>query len=53
MSLADASKADFGKVGGKAANLGELMDKGFPVPGGFVVTTDAYALFAKHNDLKS
>ncbi len=36
MSLADASKEDVGKVGGKAANLGELIDKGFPVPGGFV-----------------
>ncbi|MCX6648006.1 MAG: PEP-utilizing enzyme [Candidatus Bathyarchaeota archaeon] len=53
MGLADASRADVGRVGGKAANLGELMDKGFPVPGGFVVTTDAYALFAEHNDLKA
>jgi phosphohistidine swiveling domain-containing protein len=52
MGLADASRADVGKVGGKAANLGELMDKGFPVPGGFVVTTNAYKLFAEHNNLK-
>ena len=53
IGLAEASKADIGRVGGKAANLGELMNKGFPVPGGFVVTTNAYALFAEHNDLKA
>jgi pyruvate,water dikinase len=29
--------------GGKAANLGELIAAGFPVPGGFCVTTAAYA----------
>ncbi len=31
-------------VGGKAANLGELIHAGFPVPRGFCVTTTAYAL---------
>jgi phosphohistidine swiveling domain-containing protein len=51
MSLADVSKADVGRVGGKAANLGELIDKGFPVPSGFVITTDAYTLFAADNAL--
>jgi rifampicin phosphotransferase len=29
-------------AGGKGANLGELMKAGYPVPKGFVVTTDAY-----------
>jgi pyruvate,water dikinase len=29
-------------VGGKAANLGELMTAGLPVPDGFCLTTDAY-----------
>lgn len=29
-------------VGGKAANLGELLSAGLPVPGGFCLTTDAY-----------
>jgi rifampicin phosphotransferase len=29
-------------VGGKAANLGELIRAGFPVPPGFCVTTAAY-----------
>ena len=41
------SAIDAGKlalVGGKAANLGELTRGGFPVPEGFCVTTNAYAL---------
>lgn len=29
-------------VGGKAANLGELMRSGLPVPAGFCLTTEAY-----------
>ena len=33
-------------VGGKAANLGELVLAGFPVPPGFCVTTAAYELVA-------
>ncbi|MBN2909565.1 phosphoenolpyruvate synthase [Polycladomyces sp. WAk] len=32
-------------VGGKGANLGELSKAGFPVPGGFCVTTYAYQDF--------
>ncbi|SMD02669.1 phosphoenolpyruvate synthase [Sporomusa malonica] len=32
-------------VGGKGANLGELSKAGFPVPGGFCVTTYAYQNF--------
>jgi len=32
-------------VGGKGANLGELTKAGFPVPGGFCVTTHAYQDF--------
>ena len=33
-------------AGGKAANLGELIRAGLPVPGGFCVTTAAYELVA-------
>ncbi|HEV8699159.1 MAG TPA: PEP/pyruvate-binding domain-containing protein, partial [Candidatus Limnocylindrales bacterium] len=40
--LADVQASDVGSVGGKAANLGELVANGFPVPDGFVLTTDAY-----------
>ncbi|REJ06489.1 phosphoenolpyruvate synthase [Microbacterium bovistercoris] len=34
-------------VGGKGANLGEMLRAGLPVPGGFVVTTEAYAQAAE------
>ncbi|MDF1489704.1 PEP/pyruvate-binding domain-containing protein [Tessaracoccus caeni] len=34
---------DGAAVGGKAANLGEMLRVGMPVPPGFVVTTNAYA----------
>ena len=38
----DLSRADVPQVGGKGANLGELTRAGLPVPGGFVITADAY-----------
>jgi rifampicin phosphotransferase len=34
---------DLELAGGKGANLGELMRAGFPVPDGFIVSTEAYA----------
>ena len=37
--LADVRKEDVGTVGGKAANLGELIGMGMPVPEGNVVTS--------------
>jgi rifampicin phosphotransferase len=40
-------------VGGKAANLGELSSAKFPVPPGFCVTTNAYALVAADAGLQS
>ncbi|GAA5082673.1 pyruvate,water dikinase [Thermocatellispora tengchongensis] len=40
--LAAFGAGDLGRAGGKGANLGELVRAGFPVPGGFVVTTAAY-----------
>jgi pyruvate,water dikinase len=43
VDLAQLRAADLSRVGGKAANLGELIAAGMPVPGGFCVTTDAYA----------
>lgn len=33
---------DIEQVGGKAINLAKLMQAGLPVPGGFVVTTEAF-----------
>jgi pyruvate,water dikinase len=43
VDLGELRAADLPRVGGKAANLGELISAGLPVPGGFCVTTDAYA----------
>lgn len=40
------------KVGGKGANLLELTEQGFPVPDGYVVTTDAYQEFLRDEDIE-
>ncbi len=42
VSLTQVSHADVDQVGGKGANLGELIGAGFHVPAGFVVTAPAY-----------
>jgi pyruvate,water dikinase len=41
VSLWDLDTGDLDLAGGKAANLGELIEAGFPIPDGFCVTTDA------------
>jgi pyruvate,water dikinase len=40
--LKDCNKSDYLSVGGKNANLGELIKAGFPVPLGFAVTVESY-----------
>jgi pyruvate, water dikinase len=40
--LTAVGTADVGLVGGKGANLGEMVQAGFPVPPGFVVTAATY-----------
>jgi pyruvate,water dikinase len=42
VDLDDLDLHDVDAVGGKGANLGEMIAAGFPVPGGFVVTARAY-----------
>ena len=42
IALSDVGSPDVLLVGGKGANLGELLRSGFPVPPGFVVTAAAY-----------
>ncbi|MFT4039590.1 MAG: PEP/pyruvate-binding domain-containing protein [Thermomicrobiales bacterium] len=42
---------DLPAVGGKAANLGELISAGMPVPPGFAITTAAYDAIVAANDL--
>ncbi|MBM7786603.1 PEP/pyruvate-binding domain-containing protein [Tenggerimyces flavus] len=41
-TFADLDRTCLDEAGGKAANLGELVRAGLPVPPGFVVTTAAY-----------
>ena len=49
--LNDLTRADVNRVGVKAANLGEMLRAGFPVPNGFVLTTEAFDRFLSTNAL--
>ena len=42
LALTEIDRTMISRVGGKAANLGELTQAGFAVPQGFCVTTEAY-----------
>jgi len=42
VDLGDLGKSDLPRAGGKGANLGELIRGGFPVPPGFVITSEAF-----------
>jgi len=48
----DVNKNDIPLVGGKGANLGEMVKAGIPVPDGFVVTAKAYFDFINATSLK-
>lgn len=52
VDLKDIDKDDVAYVGGKSANLGEMIKAGFPVPGGFVITAQAYFTFIRENQLE-
>lgn len=47
----EVSKEDIPLVGGKGANLGELIKAGISVPAGFIVTASAYFDFLKSHRL--
>jgi phosphohistidine swiveling domain-containing protein len=49
LSAVDASQIPL--VGGKGANLGELIRAGLPVPDGFCVTTAAYELASRQAEI--
>jgi pyruvate,water dikinase len=51
VSLSEVTRSQIDMVGSKAANLGEMLQAGFPVPDGFVLTTEAFKHFLKVNDL--
>src|SRR5919204_8944 len=46
-SLGSLAARDVALAGGKGANLGELARAGFPVPDGFVLTTEAYEIASR------
>ncbi len=43
--FSELSKDDVPLVGGKGANLGEMYNAKFPVPPGFVITSEAFKAF--------
>ena len=47
-----SQEASLARAGGKGKNLAELARAGFEVPHGFIITTDAYRLFAESNRLQ-
>jgi len=49
--MSEVGKDDIEIVGGKGANLGEMLAAGFPVPFGFVVSSSAYFYFISENKL--
>lgn len=49
--FSEIGKEDVPLVGGKGANLGEIVNAGFPVPNGFVITSHAYYDFIRENNL--
>lgn len=50
-TLDEVGADDLALVGGKGANLGELVGAGVPVPDAFCVTTEAYRRFLADNRL--
>jgi len=48
----EVGKKDIGLVGGKGANLGEMVNAKIPVPDGFIVTAGAYFDFINATSLK-
>lgn len=51
LPLADDA-ADIQRAGGKGQSLAKMIRAGFPIPGGFHVTTDAYWAFVAANGLQ-
>ncbi len=47
----ELSKESLNIAGGKGANLGEMFNNGFPIPEGFVVSSEAYFDFVKVNKI--
>ena len=56
LNLDEVGLNDLDMVGGKNASLGEMLQNltklGINIPGGFVITVNAYREFLRHNDLE-
>ncbi|MFP3975167.1 MAG: phosphoenolpyruvate synthase [Dehalococcoidia bacterium] len=52
VGFSDVGKGDLLLVGGKGANLGEMVRSGIPVPPGFIVTTESFFRFMEESSLK-
>ena len=52
ISFTQLTQTSISKAGGKGANLGEMINAGFPVPAGFVLTTAAYDAFVEAHNLQ-
>ena len=48
----NSSTATLATAGGKGANLSHLVRAGFPVPAGFLISTEAYLAFVQANKLQ-
>ena len=53
VAFEEVGRGDIPLVGGKGANLGEMLRAGIPVPSGFIVTADAYGRFIEQSGLRS
>ncbi len=49
----ELAKTDIPLVGGKNANLGEMINKGVPIPPGFAITAQSYKRFINETDISS
>ena len=49
--FSEIDKDDGAFVGGKGANLGEMTKAKFPVPNGFIISSQAYFKFIRENNL--
>ncbi|TFG17161.1 MAG: hypothetical protein EU531_04165 [Promethearchaeota archaeon] len=52
IDLNDTDNLDVNLIGMKAANLGTLIQNNIKVPNGYVISTNAYELFLKYNNLE-
>ena len=48
----EVGKSDVGLVGGKGANLGEMVNASLPIPYGFIITAAAYFDFIEKAGIK-